>query len=409
MKVTISASETRISGCVAPPPSKSIVHRVMIAHALASGGIVCDPNICDDTTATYNALSAVLGVDGNIADVGESGSTLRFIIPVAAALGRDMTYVMHGNLSKRPLNPYACLNANGVTYTKKGDRLSVHGTLAAGTFMLLGGVSSQFFTGLMFALPLLSGASVIRAHEAVVSKAYIKLTLDVLREYGIVINETVPSAEWTIPGGQKYVAPCGFADAIGGIETDMSAAAFWVVANAVAGGITTVGIPQTSEQGDFAVLDIVNNDNRHTDRTIDGGEIPDIVPILAVYGCCRAAKLTIANCSRLRIKECDRLSAIVGELRKLSANIRICDDAIVINADRSGGIGRHGGQHSGGTHGDVVVIDSHNDHRIAMSLAIAAVAFNIPVVITSAECVRKSYVKFWNDLKSLGVNLVISD
>lgn len=417
-----------LAGTVTPPPSKSAAHRGIICAALAKGaGRITPFAESDDMRATIGAMQALgasiqretngLLVDGsntysklsNTIDCLESGSTLRFLIPIAAAGGGDFTFVGRGRLPQRPIGPYLdCLPQAGVSCrTEGGLPLAIHGTLQPGTFTLPGNISSQFITGLLLALPLLPGDSQIRLTTPLESVGYIDLTLDVLLDFGITIHPVADG--YDIPGGQHY-QPRDFT-----VEGDWSQAAFWLAAGALGGPITVHGMRIDSKQGDKAIVDLLEQFGAGITRsaeavtvsaaplhgiTIDAAQIPDLVPILAATACFASGTTTIQNAARLRIKESDRLHTIAVGLSKLGAQIEELPDGLVI----------HGSLPAAGKEGKALpVLDGAGDHRIVMALSVAAAYGAREVEIAGAEAIRKSYPAFFTDFQTLGGNADVFD
>lgn len=388
-----------LNGEINIPPSKSISHRALIAAALAKGeSRIYNLLDCVDTVATIEALTAlgatiekkdnctiVKGIEHptDYADINchESGSTLRFIIPIAAALGINCVFRGEANLPNRPITPYFSeLTKHGISFSTEKMPYNISGRLTGGVYEIAGNISSQFITGFLFALALLNEDSVIKLTSPLESKPYVDLTIDTMKAFGVTVEE-YPD-EYRIKGGQNFT-PCEYH-----IEADMSQAAFFLVGKAIGGNIETLGLNQNSRQGDKEIITIVHNflKNR-TSFKVDATQIPDLVPILTVLACFAKGTSHIYGCERLRIKESDRLATITEELNKLGADIRIIDDSLYIN-----GVNRlHGGE-----------CFSHTDHRIAMSLAIASQRCTEPIVIKGADCVTKSYPTFFEDFRMLG-------
>lgn len=416
----IRIDSPRFEGSLRVPSSKSMTHRELIAAALASGeSSVSGVSPSEDIRATVSVLTG-LGAhfavrkeeDGNEtilvrggpapqgktvdADAGESGSTLRFLIPVGLVSGNRVTYRGRGKLAERPLTPYLDLfDEKGISCrSEKGLPLTVEGTLTGGDYALPGNVSSQFFTGLLFALPLAEGDSVLRSTTPLESEGYVDMTLDVLARHGITV--TVPEkGVFEIPGNQSY-RPGHFT-----VEGDYSQAAFWLAAGLTGGRVSLEGLSGHSRQGDRAILSVLRemggavscgggrisaemSETRGT--VIDGENIPDLVPVLAALAAVSAGKTEIIHAARVRLKECDRLHAMTAELKKLGADIEEKPDGLVIKGKE---------RLSGGT------VDSWNDHRIAMALAAVSAKCTGPLVIEGAEAVRKSYPRFWDDFRKL--------
>ena len=367
--MTVTIQPGLLRGEVTVPPSKSLSHRALIASFLSNGGDAANLAENDDIAATRECLNAIKS--GGVLDCRESGSTMRFLIPLALVFRNEATFLGSPRLLERPMEPYLKL----FDARRFDTGFTLRGKLAPGRFSLPGNVSSQFITGLMFALPLLKGGSEIVLTTALESAPYVDLTLQVLKDFGIRIE---PSADgWAIPGNQAY-RPCRYI-----VEGDESAAAFWRVANALGSDIILSGLNHGSIQGDRVMADIIRDDT----RVIDVRECPDLVPALAVLCCFRGGESRIINAGRLRTKESDRLSAIADELNKLGANITELPDGLIIEGkpDLNGG-----------------GVNSHNDHRIAMALAIAATRCRGAVTIDGTQSVYKSYPRFFDDYNALG-------
>ena len=415
---------TNLKGTVVIPSSKSMGHRELICAALASGqSIVNNVSMSEDITATCRALEALgahierletatdtgranfkvtggqLQVRKQEIDCGESGSTLRFIIPIAALCQESIVFLGHGKLVTRPLQPYYDIFAQqGLSYSTAKDGylpLKLQGPLRSGEYVLPGNVSSQFISGLLFALPLLAEASRLHITGVLESQSYVDMTLSALAKYGIRIKHT-NYREYEISGGQKYEPRSA------SVEGDFSQIAFWLVAGTLGGNISCQGMEKNSLQGDKVIVDIIramggcitcsgNDIHVETSKThgtiIDAANCPDIIPVLAVLAALSTGRTEIINAGRLRIKECDRLAAITTELNKIGANITELPEGLIID-----GVDFFTG-------GEV---DCWNDHRIAMSLAVASIRCKKPLTLIGTECVAKSYPKFWEDFALLG-------
>ena len=404
MNVTITPG--LLSGSITPPPSKSQAHRALIAAALAEGvSMLKNVALSQDIQATIRCLEAlgasfrwegdtlaVTGLAGKPApqgelpllDCGESGSTLRFLIPIALAVLGGGRFTGHGRLMERPQGPYFDLfREKGIFYEQKDGVLTVHGRLEPGTFSLPGNVSSQFITGLLYALPLLSGDSEILLTTSLESRGYVDMTLDVLDKFGVRV-ENRDYTSFRIPGNQAFRAR----DLT--VEADWSNAAFWYAAALLESNVDIRGLDTHSTQGDAAIASHYWTLARPADAEIDVSGCPDLVPPLAAMAALRGEELTtrLVNAARLRIKESDRLSTVTEVLNALGAEVEEHDDYLVI--------------HGKDTLPGGVTVSGHNDHRIAMMAAIAATNCDAPVTITGAECVKKSYPNFWEDYEALG-------
>ena len=388
MNVTITPG--RLAGTITPPPSKSQAHRALIAACLARGVDQVE-NLADskDIQATRRCMEALVASSENqiLLDCGESGSTLRFLIPVALALRGGGRFTGQGRLMERPQTPYFDLfDEKGIFYDQKDGVLTVKGVLTPGRYALPGNVSSQFVTGLLYALPLLEGDSEIVLTTELESRGYVDMTLDVLKKFGLQIPETANG--FAVPGGQRY-RPHPVT-----VEADWSQAGFWYAARALGNPVDVTGLDPNSAQGDRVIGDHFIQLSQPGDVEIDVSGCPDLVPPLAVMAALRQGTTRLVNAARLRIKESDRLAAVTEELNKLGAQVEEHPDSLTV----SGVDGLRGG-----------TADAHNDHRIAMMLAIAATRADGPVTITGAESVRKSYPNFWEDYQSLGGMLQVSD
>ena len=405
-----------LTGKVCVPTSKSVCHRAIICAGLAAGtskisGIL----LSDDIIATIHAMEALGAIihqtedsliitgtscatpKSHMIDCNESGSTLRFLIPLGLN-GQAMTFSGSGKLVERPLDDYFnILNEQMIPYQTTAGHLplSVTGVLKPGRFHLQGNVSSQFVSGLLFALPRLPADSAIIITTEMESKGYIDLTLAMLAHFGIkIINHDYH--EFIVPGNQKYISTDYH------VEGDYSQVAFWLAAGTLGAPISSTGLNLNSLQGDKVIVDLIKEmggklrqgDNAiesspaiTTGIVIDASQCPDLVPILTVLAAVSDGTTQIIRAGRLRIKECDRLKAITQELNKLGADVEEHEDSLTIHgrAFLTGG-----------------VVDSWHDHRIAMALAIATIACQQPVTIKHSECVSKSYPAFWRDFETLG-------
>ena len=398
----------RPHGAIWLPPSKSYSHRALLAGALAGSCRIDRLIWSQDTLATLNGIAALGGVftreettvaigermNGGILskiDCGESGSTLRFLIPIAAALQSRTTFIGHGRLLERPLGPYEQALGEQLTFTRGDGTLTVEGRLTAGDFRMPGDVSSQFITGLLYALPLLDGDSTLTLTTPLQSQSYVDLTLDVLSIFGIDIqNEDY--CRFTVRGNQTY-RPVDYT-----VEGDFSGAAFFLVAGALGCDVECCGLNEHSKQGDRAILNflraagatvthgpngglVVTADTLHG-ITADVGDCPDLVPPLGALLAFCEGESRIVNAARLRIKESDRLASVTAELKRLGADVEEHDDHLIFH-----GVDR---LHGGNCH-------AWNDHRIAMMVAIAALRAGGVVTVDDPSCVSKSYPQFWED------------
>ena len=409
MELTLSPRP--IGGTVASIASKSQAHRLLICAALAwqSTKIICAESSAD-IDATIRCLAA-LGADfsrrdGTITvypmelprgdrelDCGESGSTLRFLLPVVGALGVGATFRLHGRLAERPLSPlWEEMERHGCRLSRPTpDTLRCEGRLSGGTYQIAGDVSSQFISGLLFALPLTGEESDIMLTSKAESAGYIALTVHALRQFGIAAKQT--ASGWHIPSGSFY-ASCGKA----AVEGDWSNAAFWLCAGAISRPVTVTGLNPDSLQADREITEILRRFGAEVRSDefgvhvapsalhaieIDARNIPDLVPPIAAVAACARGTTTIFGAERLRIKESDRLKSVADALRAVGGQVEITPDGLQIT-----GRSLHGG-----------TIDSSNDHRIAMLAGILSSVCSQPITLTGAEAVRKSYPSFWEELK----------
>lgn len=416
--MTVTIQPGFASGTLAAIPSKSAAHRLLICAALADRPthVTC-PQTSQDIAATIRCLIG-LGADIQaqedgyqvtpidrskpvgtcLLDCGESGSTLRFLLPVAGALGADATFQMAGRLAQRPMGPLTDqLQANGCTIDLKAEdnTLAITGQLRPGDYTLPGNVSSQFISGLLFALPLLPEESSLTVTGARESESYIRLTLRALATFGLVPQET--SDGWSIPA-QGYVSP-GLVQ----VEGDWSNAAPWLCLGALGGeSVTVKDMDLHSLQGDRKICAVLSRMGARISHTagrvtafsgkriptqIDARDIPDLVPVLAAVAAAIPGTTTITGAARLRLKESDRLETTARTLNALGGQVEETEDGLIIHGrDRL----------TGGT------VDAAGDHRIAMAAAVASGACTGPVTVTGAQAVDKSYPTFWRDLRALG-------
>lgn len=413
MNITITPS--KLHGTVVPPPSKSQAHRLLIAAALADGiSHITNVALSQDVEATLRCLTelgasfdrqgssiTVHGMGANAMsplrrlahprlDCGESGSTLRFLIPVALAVRGGGVFLGHGRLMERPLEPYLDLfKEKGIHYQLEGGVLTIQGELTPGEYRLPGDMSSQFFTGLLFALPLLPGPSALIPTTRMESAEYVTMTLDVLSKFGVDFAATMSMPPHYHPPGNQTYKP---RDAR--VEQDWSQAAFWYAARAMGSDVAVEGMDPQSLQGDRVFLEWMDQitggsgEGKRDDMVyIDVPDNPDLVPPLAALGAVMEGVLNLSNAARLRLKESDRLSSVSRALGALGADVGEGTDWLLIRGRES----LKGG-----------VVDCRNDHRIAMMAAIAATRCQHPVTLLGAECVAKSYPNFWEEYRRLG-------
>ena len=406
----IRISPSVLGGELSIPASKSCAHRSIICAALADGvshlsGVTMSKDI-EATIGAMRALGAEFVVSGRditvkgtggrhtgscLIDCNESGSTLRFILPIAAAVSSSAEFIGRGRLPQRPIDIFVReLGRNGTRFDYHNTMpFTVSGGLNSGVFQVEGDVSSQFITGLLFALPLLEGDSEIVLTSHLESRPYVDITIDTLRRFGISAEESVNG--FRIKGGQRYLPNDER------IEGDYSQAAFFYVANALGSQVELHNLNENSVQGDRKILEIIRNicyngSIGHYDA--DCSDIPDLVPVLAVLGAFGSGDSRIYNAKRLKIKESDRLQTTAAMINALGGNVDITDDGLIIHP-------------TGAMHGGTV--DSSGDHRIAMAAAVAATRTDGDVIIRGAEAVEKSYPAFFDDYKKLGgkANVII--
>lgn len=385
MNVTILPGT--LKGAVTPPSSKSQTHRAVLVLMLAQGeGKLSNLAVSEDIQATQDCVAALKSgqpaqADGlPLLDCGESGSTLRFLIPVALAVRGGGHFTGRGRLMERPQGPYIRLfEEKGILWNQEGTCLTVAGQLEPGVYALPGNVSSQFITGLLYALPLLPGDSRIVLTTPLESRGYVDMTLDMLRRFDIKVEEQEDG--FLVPGNQTYQAR----DLT--LEADWSGAAFWYAANFLGAQVDIQGLNPDSVQGDRQIGTLYWKLARPGDVDIDLSQCPDLAPPLAAMAAVRKGTTRFVHAGRLRMKESDRLETIARTLNALGAKAQVGEDTLTLE----------GVDHlEGGT------VDGCNDHRIAMMAAVAAVACKEPVTILGAECVKKSYPRFWEDYTALG-------
>lgn len=397
-------------------PSKSDAHRALIAAALSEDPceVICEA-ASRDIEATSGCLAAIAEAKATGAkammDAGESGSTLRFLLPVVGALGIRGSFALQGRLAKRPLSPlYEALKEHGMRLSRQGvSPLSFSGHLKSGAYALPGNVSSQFITGLLFALPILPGDSTLTVTGRLESAGYVDMTLRTLDRFGIRVERVMGNmgTVYEIPGGQRYQAPADYR-----VEGDWSNAAFWLAAGAIGKETVAVtGLSASSAQGDKEILDLLRRfgaevkqeedrvtvhpaGGRLTGIEIDAGGIPDLVPVLSLVASVAKGETLIRGAGRLRAKESDRLTAIHEVLGSLGAEVEEMPDALLIRGKE---------RLTGGA------ADSVNDHRIAMMAAIASLITEGPVTLTGWEAASKSYPSFYEVLREndLDRNLIL--
>ena len=410
-----------LKGTVAAPASKSEAHRRMICAGLTRGATTLtgfmDSADMAATARCLKALGAALCREGDsltitgyakkncklpVLDCGESGSTLRFFVPIALAMVGGGVFRMHGRLGQRPMDVYRDLFVPRGVRWRMGvgcdgaAELTVKGVLEAGHYVMPGNVSSQFVSGLMFALPLLAEDSTLTVQPPVESAGYINMTVEALTQSGVVLEELAPFS-WRIAGNQHYQAEDGR------LAGDYSQAAVLCCAGALGHDVTVTHLAPVTTQGDRAVLKhlealgakvqedatgVTVTADKLTGTTLDMADCPDIAPILALTCQLAAGESRLTGCGRLRLKECDRLAATVEMLNLLGGQARAEDDTIVIT-----GVDKLCGG---------VTLPDYNDHRMVMLGMIAASVAEAPVTVTGVEALNKSWPEFINVYKNLG-------
>ena len=420
MLVTIHSSRP-IGGSITAPPSKSMAHRAVLCAALATGSShITHLEFSKDISATLAAAGqlcarvttgpadAVVEGLGRFApltapvDCCESGSTLRFLIPLASLTGQSITFVGRGRLMERPQSVYETLyREQNLHFEQANGQLTVAGSLRSGEYTLAGNVSSQFISGLLFALPLLAGDSTLHLIPPVESRSYIEMTRAAQAAFGVT-SHWLDDTTLCIPGGQQY-HPRDYI-----VEGDYSQAAFPAVLGAVTGGVAITGLSEETLQGDAAILEILRRCGARFTRTgqgvvfekaplhgtdIDLADCPDLGPVLMVLGLLCEGTTVIRNAERLRIKESDRIEAMETELRACGGQLESEGGTITI----------HGC--AGALHAPEQPLSGHNDHRVVMSLAVLALAAGLALPISGAEAIAKSWPDFLEAIKPLGAEV----
>ncbi len=391
--MNVAISGARISGTVKAIPSKSYAHRILICNYLAGKPLNtgCNGFTSKDIEATKSCLET-LNNGENTLDCGESGSTLRFLIPLVAALGGKYRFLGHGRLMQRPNGElFEVLKAHGVDATQDGQ-VEVEGKLTSGEYKLRGDISSQYVSGLIMALPILDGDSTIVLTTPLSSAPYVDITIEVLKNFGVVVEKIENG--FKIKGNQKYF---GNANA----EGDWSNMAFYMALGAVAGEVTVSGMNLESVQGDKKILDVLRgagarvtvSENSVTVKKsvlnafmLNAEDCPDLVPIVSVIAAFAKGTSIISNVQRLKIKESDRIDTTIRMLEAFGVKAESDGHTLTV----------YGGDVKAG------VISSFNDHRIVMSSAVLATGADGVSKITDAEAVNKSYPIFFDDYISVG-------
>ena len=383
---------TKLRGTVAAIPSKSQAHRLLICAAFADREtrLYC-PDTNRDIEATADCLRAlgaeitrdeggytILPVQSRPATAvlpcHDSGSTLRFLLPVVGALGVDATFQLEGRLPQRPLSPlWEEMERMGCTLTRPTEcTIRCQGKLNSGVYTISGGVSSQFITGLLLAFPLISGKSQLEITGKLESAPYVTITLKAMEQFGVMVRN------FSVAGNQDFTSPGTVM-----VEGDWSNGAFFLAAKALGNNVTVTGLRADSPQGDWAATELLPGLEKKL--IIDAADIPDLVPILAVTAACNQGAV-FTNIGRLRLKESDRVESVKEMIIALGGTAESDAETLTVQ-----GTGLHGG-----------TVDARNDHRIAMSAAIAATACSEDVIILGAQCVEKSYPRFFAEYRKLG-------
>jgi len=388
----------KLKGEVTPPPSKSIAHRAIILAAISQGDcLINNVRLSDDIEATIDGMKAmgskfeliedklfvrrcVRNVEADI-NCRESGSTMRFLIPLAAALGITARFTGQGRLPERPLKEYdEILSGKGIIVKSRGGYLpmEVKGKLQGGLFRVSGNVTSQFVSGLLMALPMTGEGGEIELTTELQSEPYVNMTVDVMEKFGVPVKRTEKG--FSVDSEARYKSTDFM------LEGDYSQAAFYLVANELGSDIKINGLSENSLQGDKEITNIIEIMRAEGEMTLNAKDIPDLVPVLTVLAGLRRGKTVIRNAERLKYKESDRLRSTYEMIKALGGNIEMTEDGFVVfGVD----------EYTGG------VVDSFNDHRIAMSAAVAATRANRPVKIKNCGCVKKSYGSFFEDYVKL--------
>ncbi len=408
-----------LKGELKVPPSKSLLHRAIICASLSHGtSIIKNINYSKDILATIEAFknaginieekekkliitsNGKLNLRVNVIDCNESGSTLRFLIPLFSSLETNIIFTGKESLMKRPLFVYKNIyEKHDCSFILDENRLSITGSLKSGEFNIPGNISSQFISGLLFYLPTLNEKSKINIIGDLESRDYIDMTIDMLKKFGVHIYKIDNS--YIIPGQQYYKARNIE------IESDFSQMAFFAVAGIISGNITCKNINLKSLQGDKEIIKIIANSKGNityqennviikksetSGLSVDVSQCPDLGPILGVLLSLSKGKSVLYNAKRLVMKESNRLEATYVTLKKLGVNCNIENDSLIINGTN---------QFLGGE------FDSFNDHRIAMMIAIASLRAKDPIILNNAEAINKSYPAFYEDFKSLGGKMTV--
>ena len=400
----------QLCGAVTPPPSKSLAHRLILCAALAEGeSCIRSLSFSQDVLSTLRCCEALgaeweqvgdnairmRGIGGAVwpggyplMDCGESASTLRFLIPITLAVAGGGIFTGHGRLMVRPQTPYFDLfEEKGIHYSLAGGYLRVEGKLTAGTYRLPGNVSSQFFTGLLYALAMVEGESRLIPTTKLESSDYVAMTIDALSQSGV--HAYAVDKGFSVIGQRFRPIDCV-------VENDWSQAGFWLAAQGLGSDLKICDLNEASVQGDRCVVDFMRKLSESGDIELDVTQCPDLVPPLAARAAVRKGRCRIGGAGRLHAKESDRLSTVTAALNAMGARVNEEADALTIE-----GVEKLHGR---------CKIDCAGDHRIAMMAAVAATrCVGGDVRLHGADCVKKSYPDFWDVYRMLGGDLYVID
>lgn len=423
--MNIIVHNSKASGEVKIPASKSDMHRAIIAASLANGiSVIKNITLSNDINATikaFEALGAKIDINedeliiqgikefnnpkNTLINCDESGSTLRFIIPILSMFNNEFTLYGSKTLFSRPLNIYEEIyKKQGLNFKLSSNTLTVQGKINPDEYVIKGDVSSQFISGLLFTLPLLNQESKITIIKPFESESYVNMTLKTLKSFGIEIRR-ISRTEFIIPGNQKYTPR------VYEVEGDYSQFAFFAVLGAINGEITCSGLNKDSIQGDRLILDILKSFNvdyhiRNDKITIhkcyeikgsliDLSDCPDLGPICMILSLFSLTPVRITNIHRLRLKESNRVDSMIVNLRKLGAQIEAFDNYMII--------------YPSSLKASKEVLNSFNDHRVMMSLVVLGSMIRGSTLIDNPQCIKKSYVNFYKDIQSLGIEVGLHD
>ena len=399
-----------LQGCIQVPTSKSLAHRAIICAALAKGtSKIFNVSLSKDIEATIQSMQSlgariqiqddcciVEGIQqwqSGVCDCNESGSTLRFLIPIAATQSISCDFTGKHSLFSRPMTIYKNLfQRQNIDWIQDANHIHVHGGLHADVFEIPGNISSQFISGMLMACPLMEKESVLKILPPFESKSYVDLTIYMLKQFGIQIHP-IDASTFVIPGNQSYSC-CDYT-----VEGDYSQMAFFAVLGAIGHSISISNMNLSSLQGDKKILawvqytkkdnQIVFQKQDRIAQDFDIADCPDLGPILCVLAAYTKGTSRLLHTRRLRYKECDRISAMEMELKKWGVDIQSDEDSITIRGQSSY------------EQKDTVIMHSHNDHRIAMACTVFGLCAQSSSILEDAESISKSYPNFFNDIDSL--------